>query len=406
MSAHKFTGSNSHQALQAVKRELGADAIILSNRAIEGGIEITAISAAMLHLAQAGDAPAREPGSAPAARGDTKPPSRAESKPAGRQEAVDGVMSEIGALRKVLEDHLGGLVWGDLQRREPVQARLLRDLLRAGFGSGLARFITENLPAGADAESGRRSIQATLAHNLRCAQEDAIVNRGGVYALLGPTGVGKTTTTAKLAARCVVRHGAERLALLTTDTYRIGAHEHLRIFGRILGVPVHAVSDAEDLHAMLADLAGKHTVLIDTVGMSQRDKMVTEQVSMLCGAGRPVNRLLLLGACSGADVLEETVKAYRGKDGLAGVILTKIDEAVGLGGALDVIIRHRLELQYVSNGQRVPEDLHAPNGDYLLHRALHQATEDPAFTLRDEDVPALLGGNRAGRGGFAGLVRA
>lgn len=398
MNAHKFTGSNSRQALHAVKRELGADAIILSNRAIEGGIEITAIPAAMLGLAEGGDARAREVRSAP--------PVRAETKPADRQDAVNGVVSEIGALRKVLEDHLGGLVWGDLKRREPVQARLLRDLLRAGFGPGLARFVTENLPVGTDAEKGLGWIQATLARNLRCAQEDDIVNRGGVYALLGPTGVGKTTTTAKLAARCVVRHGAERLALLTTDNYRIGAHEHLRIFGRILGVPVNAVSDAEDLRAILADLSGKHTVLIDTVGMSQRDKMVTEQVGMLCGSGRPVNRLLLLGACSGADVLEETVKAYRGKDGLAGVILTKTDEAVGLGGALDVIIRHRLEVQYVSNGQRVPEDLHAPNREYLVHRALHQVSEDPAFSLTDEDVPALLGGNRAARGGLAGLMRA
>jgi flagellar biosynthesis protein FlhF len=203
-----------------------------------------------------------------------------------------------------------------------------------------------------------------------------------------------------------VRHGAERIALLTTDSYRIGAHEHLRIFGRILGVSVHAVSDAEDLRVVLANMNGKHTVLIDTGGMSQRDKMVTEQVGMLCRSRGPVNRLLLLGACSSAEVLEETVKAYRGSDALAGVILTKVDEAVGVGGALDVIIRHRLELHYVSNGQRVPEDLCAPNGEDLLHQALHQVSDDPAFNLTDGDVPALLGGNRAAREGLAGLVRA
>jgi flagellar biosynthesis protein FlhF len=348
--------------------------------------------------AQGDEAPEGEPRAAPAARAQTKP------QPQERQAAVDGVVSEIGALRKVLEDHLGGLVWGDLQRRSPVQARLLRDMLRAGFGPGLSRFVIEHLPAGFDAEKGLRWIQATLARNLRCALEDDLVTRGGVYALLGPTGVGKTTTTAKLAARCMVRHGAERLALLTTDNYRIGAHEHLRIFGRILGVPVNAVSDADDLRATLADLSGKHTVLIDTVGMSQRDKKVAEQIGMLCGSGRPVNRLLLLSACSGADVLEQTVKAYRGNGGLAGVILTKADEAVGLGGALDVIIRHRLQLQYVSNGQRVPEDLHAPRCEYLLHRALSQAGETPALTLTDEDVPAMLGANRVASGGLDGLL--
>jgi flagellar biosynthesis protein FlhF len=403
MNARKFTGSNSRQALQAVKRELGADAIILANHAVEGGVEITAIASAMLRVAEGSDAGGDARGAGPL----PVRPAVGEAGSPVRQASMDGVVSEIGALRKVLEDHLGGLVWGDLQRREPVQARLLRDLLRAGFGPGLARFVTENLPADTDAAEGLRWVQAALARNLRCAQDDDIVMRGGVYALLGPTGVGKTTTTAKLAARCVVRHGAERLALLTTDSYRIGAHEHLRIYGRILGVPVHAVSDVEDLRAILADLAAKHTVLIDTVGMSQRDKMVTEQVGMLCGAGRPVNRLLLLGACSGADVLDETVRAYRGTDdGIAGVILTKIDEAVSLGGALDVIIRHRLQLHYVSNGQRVPEDLHTPKRDYLLHRALRPAAADAPFALVDEDVPALLGGPHAPRSGLGALVRA
>jgi flagellar biosynthesis protein FlhF len=398
MNVRKFVGSTSRAALQSVKRELGADAVVLSNRTVEGGVELTAVRAEALRAAESGGAFAQADLAAPASAG-----SSPSSPPSG--EWAGGMVSEIKALRGVLEEQLGGLVWGDIRRREPVQARLMRELLRSGFGPGLARFVTENLPAGTDALQGIRWVQATLARNLQCPPEDEIVMRGGVYALLGPTGVGKTTTTAKLAARCAVRFGADRLALLTTDTYRIGAQEHLRIYGKILGVPVHAVADVDDLRAVLGDLANKHAVLIDTVGMSQRDKLVTDQLAMLCGAGAKVNRLLLLPACSSADVLDESVRAYRGKEGLAGVILTKTDEAVTMGGALDVIVRHRLKLHFVANGQRVPEDLHVPNREYLVHRALRQRSGEPTFAISDADMPLILGAARSSRGNLGELVR-
>ena len=144
------------------------------------------------------------------------------------------------------------------------------------------------------------------------ADEDAILDRGGVFALVGPTGVGKTTTTAKLAARCVMRHGPEKLALITTDAYRIGGHEQLRIYGKILGVMVHSVKDEADLRIALKELRNKHTVLIDTIGMSQRDQMVTEQVAMLTESGANVKRLLCLNATSTNETLNEVVRAYQG----------------------------------------------------------------------------------------------
>ncbi|HUL93783.1 MAG TPA: flagellar biosynthesis protein FlhF [Burkholderiales bacterium] len=403
MNVRKFVGNTSRAALQSVKRELGADAVVLSNRSVEGGVEITAIRADALQVAEHGGVAGPAPGARAHAAASQPVSSPQPASPSGELSA--GMVSEIKALRGVLEEQLGGLVWGDIRRREPLQASLMRELLRAGFGPGLARFVTENLPAGSDAAQGLRWVQATLTRNVQCPPEDDIVARGGVYALLGPTGVGKTTTTAKLAARCAVRYGADRLALLTTDTYRIGAQDHLRVYGKILGVQVHAIADAEDLRAVLGDLSGKHMVIIDTVGMSQRDKRVTEQLAMLCGAGAKVERLLLLSACSSADVLDESVRSYRGEDGLAGVILTKTDEAVTTGGALDVIIRHRLKLQYVANGQRVPEDLHAPNRDYLVHRALRQRSAEPSFTISEADMPLMLGTGRVSRGGLGDLVR-
>jgi flagellar biosynthesis protein FlhF len=176
--------------------------------------------------------------------------------------------------------------------------------------------------------------------------------------------------------------------LLTTDSYRIGAHEQLKIYGRILGVPVHTVRDAEDLRRTLGDLRDKHMVLIDTVGMSQRDRMVAEQAAMLTRAGE-VRRLLLLNATCRGDTLDDVIRAYAGEN-LVGCILTKVDEAASLAPALDTIVRHGLLLAYMANGQRVPEDLHLPNRKYLIHRAFKQLPANSDHRLRDEELGLLL----------------
>jgi flagellar biosynthesis protein FlhF len=183
------------------------------------------------------------------------------------------------------------------------------------------------------------------------------------------------------------------VALLTTDGYRIGAHEQLRIYGRILGVQVHAVRDGADLRQTLAELTGKHMVLIDTIGMSQRDRLVAEQAAMLNSVGG-VKRLLLLNATCRGDTLDDVVHAYGGPD-LAGAVLTKVDEAASLAPALDALIRHNLELYYVANGQRVPEDLHLPNRPYLLHRALKELPEGSPHRLAGDEAGLLLASGAA-----------
>jgi flagellar biosynthesis protein FlhF len=238
-------------------------------------------------------------------------------------------------------------------------------------------------------QDGRKWLTSAVNRRLRTlTSENDLIDRGGVFALVGPTGVGKTTTTAKLAARCVVRYGADKLALLTTDGYRIGAHEQLRIYGRILGVPVHVVRDSEDLRRTLADLRGKHMVLIDTVGMSQRDRMVAEQAAMLTRAG-DVKRLLMLNATSRGDTLDDVIRSYAGED-LAGCILTKVDETASLAPALDAVVRHGLLLAYVANGQRVPEDMHLPNRNYLLHRAFRQPVAESVHRLKQDEVGLVV----------------
>jgi flagellar biosynthesis protein FlhF len=295
------------------------------------------------------------------------------------------LIDEVRVIKELLERQLAGFAWGEMAREAPARAQLLAEMLSAGFSSALARRLVQEMAADLNHEEGRRYLTAAINRRLRTLSSEAdFIDRGGVYALVGPTGVGKTTTTAKLAARCVVRYGADSLALLTTDSYRIGAHEQLRIYGRILGVPVFVVRDADDLRRTLADLRGKHMVLIDTVGMSQRDRMVAEQAAMLTRSGE-VNRLLLLNAGSRGDTLDDVVRSYGGED-LAGCILTKVDEATALAPALDCIVRHGLTLSYVGNGQRVPEDLHLPNRKYLLHRAFKVGAGETAHSLRKEEV--------------------
>lgn len=380
MKVRKFFARTIREALHQLKSELGPDAVILSNRQVADGIEIMALP---------GDEIAAL--TRPVAEQKGVPPSRvaAPAEPLA-DSLAHNIISHIESLRGMLEGHLTGLAWGEMQRREPGRVRVLRDLLEAGFSPELARQMAGSAPANPEPEESLSWVKAALARNLYTLDSEAdLFERGGVYALVGPTGVGKTTTTAKLAARCVVRHGAGKLALLTTDGYRIGAHEQLRIYGKILGVAVHAVKDAEDLRLALAELRNKHMVLIDTVGMSQRDQMVAEQAAMLCDCGSEVKRLLLLNATSNGDTLEDVVRAYRGQ-GLSGCILTKTDEAAGMGTALDVIIRHKLVLHYVANGQRVPEDLHLANRQYLLHRAFKSARPDSPYALQEEEFPLMM----------------
>lgn len=430
MNVRKFIAATARDALRKVKDMLGPDAIILSNRAIPGGVEIMAVAAR--DMAMIVPSPAREeapriedyvvnlsagnpgraqpippaavrpsmpPHAAPATRLTPPPAPRVDARPQPQAapkvqaEVVPAeVMDEIRSLRRIVEQHLAGFAWGESARSEPVKTEVLRQMLDAGFSPQFSRELLAELPRDLDARQAMAWVKGGADRSLlTITAENDIVDRGGIYALVGPTGVGKTTTTAKLAARCVLRHGASKVALITTDGYRIGAHEQLRIYGRILGVSVHLVKDASDLQQTLQDLQHKHMVLVDTMGMSQRDHLVSEQVSMF-GASN-VRRLLLLSATVRGDTLDDVVRAYNGPD-LAGCILTKVDEAASLATSLDVIMRHGLRLHYVSNGQRVPEDLHLPNRAYLMHRAFKDVPENSPHRFNGVE-PGLMMANSA-----------
>lgn len=292
-------------------------------------------------------------------------PQPTESRPSMLNDARP-ILDELRSLRDFMAarfDQLAGENEGGVQL---VEAMLRRELLGAGFEPMIVRAALESLPAEFAATQARDWVEARLARSLACSSDD-IVDSGGVFALTGATGVGKTTTAAKLAARCAVRYGADSVGLITTDTYRIGAPDQLRIYGKILSVPVHTVHDLQWLQRTLETLAGRRLVIIDTMGMGQRDARVSAQLEMLDRC--QVKRLLLLAASSQSETQEEVIDLYQGRTG-AGAILTKIDETVKLAPALGVLLRYRLKLRYVTNGQRVPEDLQPADAVALMRAAL------------------------------------
>ena len=440
MNVRKYTAATTRDALRMVRDELGDEAVILSNRKVGDGIEIMAMSdedyADITKASPQADLPIPKLADIPQLNDrvelskrsthfrqpvfSTRPPAGKTLRPAINVTKSDyatvadtyenrkpsplpaelskpamplsvspeqqNMMKEIKSMRSMLQEQFACMAWSDKQQRDPKRTRLLRNLVNAGFSAELSHQFLDKMPADAD----MTWVNQVLTHNLHVAsQTDDVVARGGIYALTGPTGVGKTTTTAKLAARAVVRYGADSVALITTDSYRIGAFEQLRIYGKILGVTVHSARDTNDLKITLSGLKHKRLVLIDTMGMGQRDKRLTEQNEMFNAAG--VQRLLLLNATSSGDTLEEVVRKYHGQ-GVIGCVATKLDEAVTLGAVLDVMVRHKLPLHYVANGQRVPEDLHEVNMAYLLHRTFDSVDKPAAFAASELDIPALMAG--------------
>lgn len=403
MSVAKFVAANGREALRQVREAMGPDAVVLSNRTVEGGVEIVAMSDRELDTLST-SAPAYQPPAMPALAAPM-------AAPMADGDALGDLRGELQSMRALIERQLGAAAAPALPAvsaaTDPMRESLFDWLVGAGFSAQLARTLLARLPAGYDRQAAMAWMRREIASKVPVlADEDALFGQGGVLALVGPTGVGKTTTTAKLAARFVLKHGADKLALLTTDTFRIGAHEQLRIYGDILGVPVHAVKDAADLRLALDALAQKHLVIIDTVGMSQRDRNLSEQIAMLAGAPAPVQRVLLLNGASHGDTLNEVVHAYRHDatpgGGVDGCIISKLDEATHLGSVLDVVIRHRLPVFYASTGQRVPEHLELARGDALVERAFLMPRRGSVFAdaqaARRAAETAEAGEGRAGAG--------
>ncbi|HET9206787.1 MAG TPA: flagellar biosynthesis protein FlhF, partial [Burkholderiaceae bacterium] len=310
-------------------------------------------------------------------------PSLADATAAQREQAA--VMNELRSMKGLIEDRFSALAFMEQLHRNPRQSALSQRLLESGFSPALVRKLVEHLPAEATDEIAW--AQGVLSRNLQSDEASLpIEDLGGVYALIGATGVGKTTSTAKIAASFAARHGVANLGLITLDAYRMGAHEQLRAYGRILGVPVHTAHDRASLDDLLELLAGKKLVLIDTAGMAQRDQRTRELLDML--AHRAIQRLLVVNAASQGETIEDVMQAY-GAAQCRGAVLSKIDEAVKTAPALDALIRHKLRVVGVANGQRVPEDWHRLSSQALVQRALRPVSS-PAWRVEPGEVNLLF----------------
>jgi len=302
--------------------------------------------------------------------------------PAPAAAAMDDMNHELKILRRMLETQLEQLAWNERARRTPVIAEMLRELTEMGISQELADRIVEQLPERVDLASARRFAIAGLSQYLRTAgprwQED-----GGRVALVGATGVGKTTTLAKIAVRWVLRHGARDLALVAADSLRIGAHDQLQALGQLLGAPVYAPDGFAGLPLLLAQLSRYRLVLIDTPGSSVRDPQLAARLAVLANSASRLESALVLPANTQAGAIEEAVKRFAPANP-ACCLLTKVDEAASLGGALSVLIRARLPIAYVSGGQRIPEDLQPARALELVSQAVQLAKSSKATV--DEDL--------------------
>ncbi|MBV8379613.1 MAG: flagellar biosynthesis protein FlhF [Paucibacter sp.] len=309
--------------------------------------------------------------------------------PRSQRDQLD-MMRELRQVKGMIEERFSALAFMEKLQRQPVQARLTQRLLEIGFSPALVRKLVESCPTefkdGMDENAWAAGV---LVRNLHAANEGpAIEEQGGVFALIGSTGVGKTTTTAKLAAAFATKYGAANLGLVTLDAYRVGAHEQLRAYGRILGVPVHTAHDRTSLEDLLDLLSAKKLVLVDTAGMAQRDSRTGELLDMLRHPS--VKKLLVLNAAQQGETIEDVVHAWRAAQ-CHGVVLSKIDEAVKLAPALDTLIRHKLTVLGVANGQRVPEDWHRLSAADLVQHAL-RVTAGSAWRMDSSDVNLVFAG--------------
>lgn len=300
---------------------------------------------------------------------------------ASRDQEMEGMRKEMASIRKLLEHQISGLMWQEVERREPMRALLIKELKKMGFDDAFADQLAGLIPEDMPIHQAMAQLAEVLTAQLKIS-EDEILRQGGAVALLGPTGVGKTTTIAKLAARFAMKYGAEQVALITTDNYRIGAHEQLQTYGRIMGCPVRQVRDAEELANALYQFRHRRLVLIDTAGVGQRDIRLTEQLDTLVkNAKVRIRSYLVMSATSQRRVMQEAVDHFR-RIPLSGCILTKLDESLNLGEVINVCIQNALPISYITDGQRVPEDIQVANAALLVGAAmgsLEREAEDPYF---------------------------
>ncbi|MDH3637965.1 MAG: flagellar biosynthesis protein FlhF [Gammaproteobacteria bacterium] len=408
MKIKRFFAPDIRDAIRQVRAEQGPDAVILSNTQVDGGVEIVAavdydenlVNGLMPHA----PAPKRADRDGDSERGVQAPvdgPAPDNFSEAllldedtalangnkivwSQEPTLVAMRNEIDALRGLLEEQLSGLAWGSMAQRHPVKTRLLRALLEVGFSPRLCQEVAEQVSDNREFARAQRLAFGILAHRLTTIDSD-ITNDARVVALIGPTGVGKTTTLFKLATRHLLRYGPRSVGVITTDADRLGACEQLRTFARVLDIPLRVATHRKQLMTMIQSMGSKSLVLVDTIGVSQRGEDLRTQLELFSGLPENFKRYLVLSAATETMVLYEVAKSF-GRIDLAGCVITKLDEAARLGGTLSVLIENELPVAFISDGQRVPDDLHTARPHDLISRCimLSRAANRPQSS-RDDD---------------------
>ncbi len=393
MKIKRFTAETMRDAIRAVRDTWGPDAVILSNKKLGNGVEITAaidfeedaVEQLATEMEQTPVTPTIEslrPETAAIRQTPTlHSPEASLLNTAPEQSQISDLRREISDLRGLIEGELTQLAWRKIGQRNPQKAALMRRLSGLGLNRELCeKLIPFELPQGDDEGAWKKSL-LELASMLAEGDHD-LLETGGTYAFIGSTGVGKTTTVAKLASQYALRHGADKIGLITTDCFRIGGVDQLSTFGQLLNIPVFLATDQLELSDTLDQLSDKQLVLIDTAGMSQRDLELSKQFATLTGAGHNIKFYLTLSATAQQAITNEIMRVFGDID-LAGTVITKVDEAASLGGVLSALINYQLPTLFISNGQKVPDDLHPGSAIELVKIArdlLHRSGGNESMT--------------------------
>ena len=435
MKIKRFFAADIRQAMRMVKDELGADAVIMSNKSVDGGIEIVAaqdfdeqsihskleeqktdkkqstvskakkiilpnFDAAKKRLqllenerkqkiaaANTSEKPMRQnidqyvgyaekiqireklaattgiPSNV-AKESPLKTPNLTEKQTSLSDQLLLDMSQELKYLRNTMDTKLANISRAHASNVSPIRSELLLRLMDMSISKKLSTMVSNHFTDHSNLDAALKKAQEMLVKVLPIATDNLLEN-GGIVALVGPTGVGKTTTIAKLAANFILKHGANQVALITTDNYRIGAHEQLNTYGRILNVPVRVASSPQELRHLINSFADKRLILIDTAGMSQRDMKLVEQINTLQQNGLSIRSYLVMSASTEYKAMNAIIKAFAMFEPQAS-ILTKLDEAVSIGAAISSIIENNLPLSFITDGQQVPEDIHIPNAKTLI----------------------------------------
>lgn len=381
MKIKTYTARDMRSALRRVRDEQGPDAVILSTRHLPEGVEVSVAvdPDADVFAPPAASPVAGTPAAAPAADGDfahilARTTAAAGGEAATPPTVVDARLGEeLRTMRHLLEHRLAQLAWNDLTRRAPATAELLKELTAMGLVADLVTELLRELPDGIGYDDAQRRVLAMLTRRI-ATTGDELLDKGGRVAFVGPTGVGKTTGIAKLAARWVMRHGTRDIALVSLDDQRFGAQEQLRVLGRLLGVECYTLDHTAALPGLLARLARHRLVLVDTAGIGAGHSELPARATQLDRVARAagVDVWLTLSAGAQAGVIGDAMRAFAAF-GTRALLLTRLDEAVSLGGTLSALATTGLPVAYVSSGQRIPEDLAPARAHQLVARAVYLA---------------------------------